>query len=138
MSAYDQLVAAGELRPDPDQRAAAQQLADLRRALAAKPQRGSLLWRLAGRKPDAPRGIYLWGGVGRGKSMLMDLFYDHLSITRKRRVHFHAFMAEVHARLKLSAPRKAAIPLPPSPPRWPPTSIAWRSTSSWSTTAPMR
>jgi cell division protein ZapE len=113
MSAYDQLVAAGELRPDPDQRAAATQLAALRHALATKPQRGSLLWRLAGRKPDAPRGIYLWGGVGRGKSMLMDLFYDHLSISRKRRVHFHAFMAEVHARLRAERQKESGDPIAP-------------------------
>ncbi len=112
LSAYDALVAAGELRPDPEQRAAAERLNILQAELEAVPPRGSLLWRLTGRKPEAPRGVYLWGAVGRGKSMLMDLFYDQLHIQRKRRVHFHAFMLDVHARMREVRRSEAGDPIP--------------------------
>ena len=112
LAAYDALVAGGELRPDPEQRAAAERLNALQAELEAVPPRGSLLWRLTGRKPDAPRGVYLWGAVGRGKSMLMDLFYDQLHIQRKRRVHFHAFMLDVHARMREVRKCEAGDPIP--------------------------
>ncbi|KQZ73388.1 ATPase [Sphingopyxis sp. Root214] len=112
LAAYDALVAAGELRPDPEQRAAAGRLNRLQAELEAVPKRGSLLWRLAGRKPEALRGVYLCGAVGRGKSMLMDLFYDQLTIQRKRRVHFHAFMLDVHARMREVRKSESGDPIP--------------------------
>ncbi|WP_428630765.1 cell division protein ZapE [Sphingopyxis sp.] len=112
LAAYDALVAGGELRPDPEQRAGAERLNLLQAELEAVPPRGSLLWRLTGRKPEAPRGVYLWGAVGRGKSMLMDLFYDQLHILRKRRVHFHAFMLDVHARMREVRKSDAGDPIP--------------------------
>ena len=112
LAAYDALVAGGELRPDPEQRAGAERLDRLQSELEAVPPRGSLLWRLTGRKPEAPRGVYLWGAVGRGKSMLMDLFYDQLTIQRKRRVHFHAFMIDVHARMREVRKSEAGDPIP--------------------------
>ena len=99
---YRALVAGAELRPDPTQAEAAARLAALESQLEAVPPRGSVLWRFAKAKPVPPRGIYLWGGVGRGKSMLMDLFYDCADIRRKRRVHFHEFMIEVHDRLRVA------------------------------------
>ncbi|MBB5716095.1 cell division protein ZapE [Sphingomonas aerophila] len=99
LSAYQALLTAGELRPDPEQAAAAARLDALATQLEAVPHRGSTLWRLLRAKPQAPRGLYLWGGVGRGKSMLMDLFFANLDIRRKRRVHFAEFMLEIHARI---------------------------------------
>jgi len=112
LSAYDALVAAGELKPDPEQAAAARRLAALRAQLVAQAKPG-LMARLLGAKPKPPRGIYLWGGVGRGKSMLMDLFHDRLAITEKRRVHFHEFMLEVHARLREARKSESGDPVPP-------------------------
>lgn len=110
---YRALVEAGELRPDPEQAAAAMKLAALATELEATPKRGSVLWRALGRLPDPPRGAYLWGGVGRGKSMLMDLFFSCLDIRRKRRVHFHEFMIDVHQRLAEERKREAGDPIAP-------------------------
>ncbi|MCW5724597.1 MAG: AFG1 family ATPase [Maricaulaceae bacterium] len=99
MSAPDELwrarVAAGSLSPDPGQEAAAKALSRLHADLAAwKPDRGVLR-----KAAPAPRGVYLWGGVGRGKSMLMDLLYEHSPVQPARRAHFHEFMARTHARI---------------------------------------
>lgn len=110
---YNRLIAAGELRADPEQAAAALRLAALATALEQTPKRGSVLWRALGRVPDPPRGVYLWGGVGRGKSMLMDLFFACLDIRRKRRVHFHEFMIEVHQRLAEERKKEAGDPIAP-------------------------
>ena len=96
--AYAALVAAGELKPDHDQREAAKALDRLGYELTHN--KVTFLERLLGRKSDAPRGVYLWGGVGRGKSMLMDLGFDHIPAEPKRRTHFHAFMLDVHERLR--------------------------------------
>ncbi|MBY0284372.1 MAG: AFG1 family ATPase [Sphingomonas sp.] len=110
---YRALVEAGELKPDPGQAAAAMKLAALATELEATPKRGSVLWRALGRMPEPPRGVYLWGGVGRGKSMLMDLFFSCLDIRRKRRVHFHEFMIEVHQRLAEERKKEAGDPIAP-------------------------
>ena len=66
--------------------------------VAFKAQRSNGFKRLINR-PDVPRGVYLWGGVGRGKSFLMDAFYSVVPVVRKTRVHFHEFMREVHRQL---------------------------------------
>ena len=107
-AAYGKLLAAGELKADPDQATAAAALDRLGEELAL---RRGFLARLLGRRRDIC-GIYLWGGVGRGKSMLMDLAYDHIEIAPKRRVHFHAFMIEVHARLRAERARGEGDPIP--------------------------
>ncbi len=113
LSRYEALVASGELRPDPEQSAAAERLELLQRQLEAGDAGSGLLGKLFGKKREVPRGVYLWGGVGRGKSMLMDLFHDSLKIAEKRRVHFHSFMIEVHAELREERKKEAGDPIPP-------------------------
>jgi cell division protein ZapE len=102
LAAYHKLCAAGRLRGDPAQSAAIRRLDALCHQLAddRAPRSGRLLARFGlGQAAPAPRGLYLHGPVGRGKSMLMDLLYDAAPVDAKRRVHFHAFMLEVHRRL---------------------------------------
>lgn len=94
--AYATLVAAGELKPDPDQAKAVEALDRFAGSLRGN---GGFLKRLFG-KSEHRCGVYLWGGVGRGKSMLMDLAFDNIDVMPKRRTHFHAFMLEVHQRLR--------------------------------------
>jgi len=107
--AYAELIAAGELRPDPAQAKAVEALD----RLAAQIERpGGLLGRLLKRKQRCS-GVYLWGGVGRGKSMLMDLAFETIAVEPKRRVHFHAFMLETHARLREARARAEGDPLEP-------------------------
>jgi cell division protein ZapE len=109
---YSALLAAGELKPDPDQARAVERLDRLAAELAAVPKPG--FWsRLSGRNAPAPRGLYLWGGVGRGKSMLMDLAFDSIAVEPKRRVHFHEFMLEVHERLRVERKKEEGDPIPP-------------------------
>ena len=110
---YEALVASGELKADAEQSAAAERLERLQRELELADSTCGFLGKLLGRKRERPRGIYMWGGVGRGKSMLMDLFHDSLKLTQKRRVHFHAFMLEVHARLREERRKEAGDPIPP-------------------------
>lgn len=99
VQAYLEGVAAGRWQRDPAQLEALHELERIHLALPS-PGRASLLDRLRGRSRAPPLGLYLWGGVGRGKTFLVDLFFEQLPITAKRRVHFHRFMAEVHERLR--------------------------------------
>ncbi|MEN7536372.1 cell division protein ZapE [Aurantiacibacter flavus] len=111
LARYERLITDGQLRPDPDQRRAAERLDRLQRELEAD-ETGGLLGQLFGRKKVRPQGVYMWGGVGRGKSMLMDLFHENLAISEKRRVHFHAFMQEVHAHLRDARKSESGDPIP--------------------------
>ncbi|MEY4871684.1 MAG: hypothetical protein RLZZ563_1014 [Pseudomonadota bacterium] len=111
---YDTRVAAGSLRPDPAQHAVLQDLESLRLWLETNAERRVGLFAGLFAKPiTPPKGLYLWGGVGRGKSMLMDLFTDATAITAKRRVHFHAFMQDIHK--GMHAARKTGIEDPLAP-----------------------
>ncbi|MDQ2093945.1 cell division protein ZapE [Rhodalgimonas zhirmunskyi] len=88
---YEARVASGEIRRDPAQEAVLPALERVRRELLAEPVKKGLFRRAV---PQPVTGLYLWGGVGRGKSMLMDLFVDCVEVP-VRRVHFHAFMQEI-------------------------------------------
>lgn len=109
---YRALVTAGELRADPDQAAAAERLNRLQQELEAAPARGSTLWKMLRKAPEPPRGLYMFGGVGRGKSMLMDLFFDTVLVRRKKRAHFHEFMLDVHAMLAEARKSESGDPIP--------------------------
>ena len=110
LPAYRAKVAAGELAPDPAQQLAAERLQRLWARLRGydpppRPANGggflSRLFRLRpteGADEDRPNGLYLVGEVGRGKSMLMDLFFAAAAVPRKQRIHFHRFMQNVHMR----------------------------------------
>lgn len=90
---YEARVESGQLTPDPVQATAAAALNDLEHRLANRKTGGWFS------KAETVTGLYMWGGVGRGKSMLMDLFFESAPVEARRRVHFHEFMAEVHDRL---------------------------------------
>jgi len=107
-SAYDRLLHASELKPDPAQ---ARAVAALDRLAATVAERG-VLTRLFGRR-EGPAGVYLWGGVGRGKSMLMDVAFEQIDVRPKRRVHFHEFMLETHARLRRVRESEEGEPIAP-------------------------
>lgn len=112
-AAYDALVAGGELKPDAAQATVADRLNALEIALTTLVEKPGFLSRF--RKvpaPPVPRGLYIWGGVGRGKSMLMDLFFSHADVSPKRRVHFHEFMLEIHAALHAERQKGGADPIP--------------------------
>lgn len=89
---YHSLVEAGTLHADDAQLTVLPEFERIRAALNAPIKKG-----LFRKTPEPPQGLYLWGGVGRGKSMLMDFFVEHLGDVPARRVHFHAFMQEIHA-----------------------------------------
>lgn len=124
LPAYRALVQSGAIEHDPAQEAAADQLQMLHERLVGyrPPSHGLFAGRglLSGlrRGPAPPRGLYIHGPVGRGKSMLMDLFFEHAPVRRKRRIHFHDFMQEVHDAIHAwrqagKAGRGQGDPIPP-------------------------
>lgn len=100
LDAYLALLESKGYVADAAQRAAAERLQQLySELLNFKVSRGSTLKRLLA-PPSPPKGVYFWGGVGRGKSFLMDCFYDAVPYRRKKRIHFHAFMQRIHRDLE--------------------------------------
>jgi cell division protein ZapE len=106
--AYQQLVKAQELKVDAAQE---QAVGALDRLAATMGNDGGFFSRLFRNEADGPSGVYLWGGVGRGKSMLMDLAFAHIDVRPKRRVHFHEFMLETHGRLQRIRERQEGDPI---------------------------
>lgn len=102
--AYAAGVARGDWRDDPAQHPALAELDRIHAALHGGDARPGVLQRLFSRElPAGPQGLYLWGGVGRGKTFLVDLFFDTLGIDARRRTHFHRFMRQVHEQLRAHA-----------------------------------
>jgi cell division protein ZapE len=93
-AAYDRAIADGRLKDDPAQRGVLAELDRVRKELASPPKKGGWF----SKAPEAPKGLYMWGGVGTGKSMLMDLLFAQVDAPKERQ-HFHAFMQWVHARM---------------------------------------
>ncbi|WP_240125811.1 cell division protein ZapE [Thermomonas alba] len=102
---YAEGVARGDWQDDPAQHPALRALDRLHRELLASAPTPGLLGRLLGHglRDAQVRGLYLWGGVGRGKTFLIDLFFAGLPLEQKRRTHFHRFMREVHEGLRAHA-----------------------------------
>jgi cell division protein ZapE len=107
-AAYDQLRRAGELKADPAQERA---VAALDRLAGTVANPAGFFSRLFGSRHDGPAGVYLWGGVGRGKSMLMNLAFEQIDVRPKRRVHFSEFMLEVDARLRRIREKQEGDPI---------------------------
>ncbi len=93
---YQAMASSGEISPDPAQMKVAEQLQVLADELSQFKPKKELLSLFSRNGSQQPRGLYVYGGVGRGKTMLMDLFFDNVDFSQKRRVHFHEFMFEVH------------------------------------------
>lgn len=93
---YQAALARGELQPDAAQASVVHILDDLYHALKQRPRVAPWYNRLRRRAAPPPQGVYLWGGVGRGKTVLMDLFYTSLPFPEKRRLHFYRFMQRIH------------------------------------------
>jgi cell division protein ZapE len=99
---YQTLIQSGRFERDPAQEAVIERLDALAARLEGyRPAKkaGALGWLFAARPSEPICGLYIWGSVGRGKTMLMDMFFETAQVQRKRRVHFHSFMADVHARI---------------------------------------
>jgi cell division protein ZapE len=109
MQAYDLAVSVGKLENDSAQRDLAQRLSALAKSLAS--HNGSFVKKLLPITKKEQRGLYIWGPVGRGKTMLMDMFFSELALAKKRRAHFHAFMRDVHERIFRERQKSEGDPL---------------------------
>ena len=139
---YRQMKRDGLLREDSMQELAVEKLQSLHHAVKGyRPATGASGWKerlgLSRRREEPPQGLYMYGGVGRGKSMLMDLFYESAPVERKRRVHFHEFMIEVHEEVhawrQAQEAKKAKEKFSEAKPRMPKSWCRWSvSRRNWS------
>ncbi|MCY4100862.1 MAG: cell division protein ZapE [Rhodobacteraceae bacterium] len=97
---YEELLGSRKLNYDKAQKDVLGDLEELEKKLLEPETSLSLVSRWINRKKDTTKGLYLWGGVGRGKSMLMDLFFDYIPIVQKKRLHYLVFIQEIHDRLQ--------------------------------------
>lgn len=111
---YRGMVRSGEIAADPMQALAAEKLQILANRLAhyAPPAKTDIFSFFTRKRGEVPRGLYLFGRVGRGKTMLMDLFFETVPFAGKRRVHFHEFMSEVHDLIAAARKDHAGDPVP--------------------------
>lgn len=109
LTRYRERLGSGDFTPDPAQEAAVETLDTLWNELVS-PGRPSLVDRLKRNRPSVVQGLYLWGSVGRGKTWLMDLFFDSLPFENKTRVHFHRFMQRVHDGLRRAGNVRDPLP----------------------------
>ena len=113
VAAYEARLAEGSLSRDGAQLALAGRFDGLCRALADwKASQRRFLGMFGGKRGAAPKGLYIHGSVGRGKTMLMDLFFEHVTFEPKRRLHFHEFMAETHDRIGDARAASKGDPIP--------------------------
>lgn len=112
VESYGALVADGVIEADPAQAAIVAKLDELAGALRRWRRRRNGLAALLSRADPAPKGLYIFGAVGRGKTMLMDLFFETTTFRYKRRAHFHEFMAEVHDRIAEARHTHPGDPIP--------------------------
>jgi cell division protein ZapE len=109
---YQERLAEREIEPDAAQSALAVRLDALQSELMQLRRKRNVVSRLFGKEPPSPRGLYMWGAVGRGKTMLMDLFFEETPFEPKRRAHFHEFMADVHDRIAMARLNVPGDPIP--------------------------
>ncbi|CAB1331278.1 unnamed protein product [Coregonus sp. 'balchen'] len=108
---YNSLVRDGSLREDPHQKSVVQTLDKMHKTIRGYNNQPTSLFSTFFSKPKPPKGYYIYGDVGTGKTMVMDMFYSHVETEKKKRVHFHGFMLDVHNRihrLKKSLPKRKA------------------------------
>ena len=109
---YQLRLAGREIEPDLSQAALAIRLDALNAELMELQGRRRVWSRFFAKEPGPPQGLYIWGSVGRGKTMLMDLFFEETEFESKRRAHFHEFMADIHDRIGMARKELPGDPIP--------------------------